>query len=360
MGMTTVPAASRRTPPGGLVDAETVQVAAVAMHSAMGEPAVNLDRVETWLRRARRAGATFAVFPEECITGSVNKSTSEDDAVLAAIDTAARLAVPRLEALCRELGMTAVVGTVEQRGNRRFNSALVVGPDGHLATYDKMWLPGSEREYFEPGKTLPVLDSQGWRFAVGICADLQRGDYFRLAADAGAEFFLLCVAGSGESELVGPDGDQTKQAEHHRALHVKLMRQWSAQSGLYVFYANQAGKSGPSWFPGVVLVTDPHGQLVAEHLPTEGMLVTAVSRRALAAACPTGPDAEDDTAGELGGPGSFRPRRARPPRPRGGSGAPHARWRGGQLMRHPAHARLARRGRLARRWTCADHAGITT
>ena len=64
-----------------------------------------------------------------------------------------------------------------------------------------------------------MLDSQGWRFAVGICADLQRGDYFRLAADAGAEFFLLCVAGSGMPELVGPDGDQTKQAEHHRALH---------------------------------------------------------------------------------------------------------------------------------------------
>ena len=64
-----------------------------------------------------------------------------------------------------------------------------------------------------PGETLLVLDSQGWRFAVGICADLQRGDYFRLAADAGAEFFLLCVAGSGMPELVGPDGDQTKQAE---------------------------------------------------------------------------------------------------------------------------------------------------
>ena len=48
--------------------------------------------------------------------------------------------------------------------------------------------------------TLGVIDSQGWRrVAVGICADLQRGDYFRLAADAGAEFFLLCVAGSGEA-----------------------------------------------------------------------------------------------------------------------------------------------------------------
>ncbi len=297
MGSATLPAVSRGSAPGDPADAETVQVAAVAMHSAMGQPAVNLDRVEMWLRRARHAGARFAVFPEECITGSVNKSTLADDAGLAAIDDAARMAVPRLEALCRELGMTAVVGTVERRGARRFNSALIVGPAGYLATYDKMWLPGGEREYFEPGQTLPVIESQGWRFAVGICADLQRGDYFRLAADAGAEFFLLCVAGSGMPELVGPDGDQSKQAEAHRALHVKLMRRWSAQSGLYIFYANQAGKSGSSWFPGLVLATDPHGQLIAEHLPTEGMLVTEVSRRVLADACPTGPGEEEDTAG---------------------------------------------------------------
>ena len=290
MGAVTAPAAPRRPP----ADAETVRVAAVAMQSAMGEPAVNLDRVERWLRRARHAGARFAVFPEECITGSVNKSELADDAVLAAIDTAAEFAVPRLEMLCRELEMTAVVGTVERRGDRRFNSALIVGPDGYLATYDKMWLPGGEGEYFEPGAALPVIESQGWRFAVGICADLQRGDYFRLAAEAGAEFFLLCVAGSGMPELVGPEGDQTKQAEAHRALHVPLMRRWSAQGGLYIFYANQAGKSGPAWFPGLVLVTDPHGGLVAEHLPTEGMVVTEVSRHALAAACPTGPGGEDD------------------------------------------------------------------
>ena len=291
MGAVKAPAEPQRPPAA----ADTVRVAAVAMRSAMGEPAVNLDRVERWLRRAGHAGARFAVFPEECITGSVNKSELADDAVLAAIDSAAELAVPRLEALCRELGMTAVVGTVERRGERRFNSALIVGPNGYLATYDKMWLPGGEREYFEPGKTLPVIESQGWRFAVGICADLQRGDYFRLTADVGAEFFLLCVAGSGMPDLVGPDGDQTKQAEAHRALHVKLMRRWSAQSGLYIFYANQAGKSGKSWFPGLVLVTDPHGQLVAEHLPTEGMVVTEVSRGALASACPTGPG-EDGTA----------------------------------------------------------------
>ena len=146
--------------------------------------------METWLRRASRAGATFAVFPEECITGSVNKSELADDAVLAAIDDG------------RAAGGAAAGGALPGAGDdgrRRHRRAAgttggttvrwSLGRTGYLATYDKMWLPGGERDYFQPGKTLPVVDSQGWRFAVGICADLQRGDYFRLAADAGAEFF---------------------------------------------------------------------------------------------------------------------------------------------------------------------------
>ena len=236
------------------------------------------------------------MFPEECITGSVNKSELADDAVLAAIDSAAELAVPRLEALCRELGMTAVVGTVERRGDRRFNSALIVGPDGYLATYDKMWLPGGEREYFEPGATLPVIHSQGWRLSRSESAPTSSAattsGWWRRRAPSSS-----CSAwpGAGCRSWLAPDGDQTKQAEAHRALHVKLMRRWSAQSGLYIFYANQAGKSGPAWFPGLVLITDPHGELVPSTCRTEGMVVTEVSRGALAAACPTRP--EEDAAG---------------------------------------------------------------
>ena len=51
-----------------------IHVAAVAMHSDMGTWAVNLAVVESWCRRARERGVEFALFPEECIAGSLNKS----------------------------------------------------------------------------------------------------------------------------------------------------------------------------------------------------------------------------------------------------------------------------------------------
>ena len=53
---------------------DTTHIAAVAMHSIMGDFAANLDAVTAWCRRARDLGAQFALFPEECITGSLNKS----------------------------------------------------------------------------------------------------------------------------------------------------------------------------------------------------------------------------------------------------------------------------------------------
>ena len=96
-------------------------------------------------------------------------------------------------------------------------------------------------------------------------------------------------------ELVGPDGDQTKQAEHHRALHTKLMRQVvGAERPVHLL--RQPGRQ--EWtergFRGWCSSPIRRASLVAEHLPNEGMVVTEVSRRALAAACPTGPDEEDD------------------------------------------------------------------
>jgi len=164
-------------------------------------------------------------------------------------------------------------------GGKYRNSALVVGPKGPIATFAKMWLPnGNEREFFTAGDELMVIKSQGWAFTVGICADLDRGEYFATAAKAGAELFLLPVAGSGLAKLVGPDGNQARQAEAHRKLHEKIMRAWARRDAMFICYANQAGRSGNSWFPALAMAVDPEGELLGLHEATEGMLVVDASR----------------------------------------------------------------------------------
>ena len=263
----------------------TTHVAAVAMHSAMGEPEVNLERVSEWAHKACDAGARFAVFPEECITGSLNKSDATKEEARALAVHAEKLSVSWLESLAAELRMTLVVGTIEARGERFRNSTLLVGPEGHLATFTKLHLPNqTELEWFEPGDSFPVVTSQGWTFAVGICFDLRFPELFRTAATHGADFFLLAVGGSGTSNLVGPDGDQTEQAQLHMKMAMDLLPGRAIDNALYIFYANQAGKSGNAWFPGLAFAIDPDGDLIDEHLPDEGMIVCELSRDALEAA----------------------------------------------------------------------------
>ncbi len=260
-----------------------MKVAAIAMHSEMGAVDENLARVEEWTHEARLQGAGFALFTEECITGSLNKTDLTLDEAREIARYAAEKSAPFLEALCRAVQMTVVVGTIEPAGERLGNHVLIVGPEGHLATIGKLHLPNAnERAWFAPGESLPVVTSQGWTFSAGICYDIRFPEIFRAAARAGAEFFLLAVGGSGGVERVDENGDQRAQALYHRKLALQLMPARAVDNGLYVFYANQAGKSGNVWFPGLCLAVDPQGEILAEHLPDEGMIVVEVSKKVIA------------------------------------------------------------------------------
>ena len=262
-------------------DTVTVKVAAVAMHSKMADPEANLARVGEWARKAHAEGAVFALFTEECITGSMNKSDLTPEQVRRVAEEAQEISLPFLESLASELEMTLIVGTIEPVEGGLRNSAYIVGPEGHLATFSKLHLPGNENDWFLEGQSLPVVTSQGWTFSVGICFDVRFPEMFRTASAHGADFFLLAVGASGMDDLVGPGGDQTDQAKGHKDLNMKILPSRAVDNGMYVIKANQSGKSGNAWFPGLALALDPDGELIAEHMPDEGMIVVEVSREAI-------------------------------------------------------------------------------
>ncbi len=85
---------------------QTARVACVAMHSEMGDVAANLDCVEQWLVKAHERGASFVVFPEECITGSLNKSSIDREHAARIAEEATKAAIPRLEPLCSKMQLT--------------------------------------------------------------------------------------------------------------------------------------------------------------------------------------------------------------------------------------------------------------
>jgi predicted amidohydrolase len=68
---------------------------------------------------------------------------------------------------------------------------VVVGPQGHLATYRKLHLFNDEKSWFEPGGDLPVVELPFGRVGMVICFDLWFPEAARALALAGAEIIAV-------------------------------------------------------------------------------------------------------------------------------------------------------------------------
>jgi predicted amidohydrolase len=167
-----------------------ITVACIQMEPRIGETKKNVDRSILLMEDAAGRGADLVVLPELCNTGYVFQSREEARSLAesipdgstckAWIDTAARL---RLH---------IVAGITERDGERLYNSAVIIGPDGLIGRYRKAHLWGDEALFFTPGNLgFPVFDTLLGRIGCHICYDCWFPESFRLAALQGAE--IVCV-----------------------------------------------------------------------------------------------------------------------------------------------------------------------
>ncbi len=69
-------------------------------------------------------------------------------------------------------GCHVVAGLPERDGDRVYNAAVLVGPNGFLACYRKVHLFCAEKEHFAPGdRSFPVLDIGVARIGLMVCFD---------------------------------------------------------------------------------------------------------------------------------------------------------------------------------------------
>ena len=105
--------------------------------------------------------------------------------------------------------MIIVAGIAEQEDGRLYNSAVAVGPDGHIGTYRKNHLWAAENLFFEPGDLgVPVWHTPYGRIAAMICYDAWFPEIFRMAAVQGAD--LICIPNK-----LGPYAGATEKASSY-------------------------------------------------------------------------------------------------------------------------------------------------
>lgn len=244
-----------------------VRVAAVQMGPRLGESEANLRAILAKLREATAAGARLVVFPECALSGYMFASKAE------AMPFAEPIPGPctrEIAAACAEANAHAIVGLLERDGDRLFNVAVLIGPEGVVGTYRKIHLPfvGVDR-YVTPGdRPLAVLDADGLRVGMHICYDGAFPETGRVLTLLGADVLVLPTNWPVQSITA---------AEHLPACR-------AIENVVYVMAVDRVGGERGCVFAGRSSIADPHGEIVAKAGPDgEEILYAevdpAVSRR---------------------------------------------------------------------------------
>jgi predicted amidohydrolase len=152
--------------------------------------AANAAAVLERLKQATAAGTNLIVLPELATTGYCFHSRAEAFAHAEAIPDGPT--VKSWEAFARERGIYIVGCLPELDGQRLFDTAVLIGPEGFIGKYRKTHLWNEEKLFFTPGDLgFPVFDTRIGRIGLLVCWDIWFPETARLVAQQGAD--IICI-----------------------------------------------------------------------------------------------------------------------------------------------------------------------
>jgi predicted amidohydrolase len=153
----------------------------------------------------------------------------------------------RLAALADQLNIHLVAGMLEADGEKRYNTAVLIGPDGRLiGKYHKQKL---EHELVRntPGEGSPVFETPYGRVGLMICADRTEPAIVRRFVEHGAEF-LICPSGG----MFGP------------ARNDPIVQARSRENKIHIVFVH----------PAEFLVTGPDGSILERTILGDRLLIS--------------------------------------------------------------------------------------
>lgn len=248
-----------------------------------------VKRLLALMREAHASGARFVVFPELALTTFFPRYWITDQAE---IDRFFEREMPGPETrplfeAAAELGVGFYLGYAElaeeQGRTRRYNTAILVGPDARIiGRYRKIHLPGHaehlpeapfqhlEKRYFDVGNEgFKVWRAFGGILGMCICNDRRWPETFRVMGLQGVE--LVALGYNTPTHNIHHD-----EPLHLRMLHHLVTLQANAyQNGTWILAAAKAGKEDGHGMIGGSCIVAPTGEIVAQAVTEADELLLA-------------------------------------------------------------------------------------
>ncbi|GED88934.1 nitrilase family protein [Streptomyces sp. 6-11-2] len=165
-------------------------LAGIQFEPVLGDPAANIETSSRLIREAAAGGARLVVLPEAASAGYM--FTDRADARRNAEPVPGGPVSSAWTALAAELDLWIVAGITELAGEKVYNSAVLIGPEGHAGTFRKAHLWNFEKELYDRQEDgFPVFRTPLGNIGIGICYDAWFPETFRSAALGGADLLAL-------------------------------------------------------------------------------------------------------------------------------------------------------------------------
>jgi predicted amidohydrolase len=270
-----------------------IRVAAVQFEHHNDDKAYNLERIRDLTRVAVERGAEAVSF-HECSISAYTFLQHLDREQLAAVSELVPdgPSVRALTRIGREFGVVVMAGLIERDEQGRFyNCYVAVNGDGLLARHRK--LHTFVNPHLSPGDQYTVVDILGVKFGFLTCYDNNLPENVRITTLMGAEVVVMPhVTGCLPSVMPGRGiVDRRLWDDRHRdpvPLRMEfqgpkgrgwLMRWLPArawENGIYAVFSNPIGLDDDTIKPGLAMILDPFGEVLAESQALEDDVVVAL------------------------------------------------------------------------------------
>jgi len=173
------------------------KVALAQISCKRGDKEANIQKIEEYTARARQQNAELVIFPELSLTGYTIRDELYDLA-----EHVPGPSTTAIEKIAKKHEAFIVYGLPELSDKAQatiYNTAVLVGPQGFVGKYRKMYLPThsvfEEKRYFRPGYQTGVFNTKLGKIGLIICYDIFFPEVSRLTRLEGAQL-IICISAS--------------------------------------------------------------------------------------------------------------------------------------------------------------------